>query len=78
MGFCQPAAIGACLACGGKLTVCVDGDGGFQFNIQELDVVKRLGLPIKFFVMNNGGYALSAPLKTTTSSSLQAPICRAV
>lgn len=57
MGFCQPAAIGACLASGGKLTVGVDGDGGFLFNIQELDVVKRLGLPIKFFVMNNGGYA---------------------
>jgi acetolactate synthase-1/2/3 large subunit len=35
----------------------VDGDGGFQFNIQELEVVKRLGLPIKFFVMNNKGYA---------------------
>jgi acetolactate synthase-1/2/3 large subunit len=57
MGFCQPAAIGACLASGSKLTVCVDGDGGFQFNIQELEVVKRLGLPIKFFVMNNKGYA---------------------
>ena len=57
MGFCQPAAIGACIASGGKLTVCVDGDGGFQLNIQELEVVKRLGLPIKFFVMNNGGYA---------------------
>jgi acetolactate synthase I/II/III large subunit len=57
MGFSQPAAIGACVGSGGKLTVCVDGDGGFQFNIQELDVVKRLGLPIKFFVMNNNGYA---------------------
>jgi acetolactate synthase-1/2/3 large subunit len=57
MGFCQPAAIGACLAGGGRLTVAVDGDGGFQFNIQELDVVKRLRLPIKFFVMNNDGYA---------------------
>jgi acetolactate synthase-1/2/3 large subunit len=57
MGFCQPAAIGACIAGGGKLTVCVDGDGGFQLNIQELEIVKRLGLPIKFFVMNNGGYA---------------------
>jgi acetolactate synthase-1/2/3 large subunit len=57
MGFCQPAAIGACLASGGRLTVAVDGDGGFQFNIQELDVVRRLKLPIKFFVMNNGGYA---------------------
>ena len=57
MGFCQPAAIGACLASGGLPTICVDGDGGFQMNIQELETVRRLGLPIKFFVMNNGGYA---------------------
>jgi len=57
MGFCQPAAIGACLASGGKPTICVDGDGGFQMNIQELETVRRLGLPIKFFVMNNEGYA---------------------
>jgi acetolactate synthase-1/2/3 large subunit len=57
MGFCQPAAIGACLASGGKPTICVDGDGGFQLNIQELETVHRLNLPVKFFVMNNGGYA---------------------
>ena len=57
MGFCQPAAIGACLASGGRPTICVDGDGGFQMNIQELETVRRLGLPIKFFVMNNAGYA---------------------
>ena len=57
MGFSQPAAIGACLASGGKPTICVDGDGGFQMNIQELETVRRLGLPIKFFIMNNGGYA---------------------
>lgn len=57
MGFCQPAAIGACLGGGGRRTVCVDGDGGFQFNIQELETVRRLRLPIKFFVINNGGYA---------------------
>jgi acetolactate synthase-1/2/3 large subunit len=57
MGFSQPAAIGACLASGKKITVCVDGDGGFQLNIQELEVIRRLGLPIKFFIMNNKGYA---------------------
>ena len=57
MGFCQPAAIGACLASGKKPTICVDGDGGFQMNIQELETVRRLDLPIKFFVMNNQGYA---------------------
>ncbi|OPY91253.1 MAG: Acetolactate synthase large subunit [Syntrophus sp. PtaU1.Bin208] len=57
MGFCQPAAIGACLAGGKRPTVCIDGDGGFQLNIQELETVRRLELPIKFFVMNNQGYA---------------------
>ena len=40
-----------------RRTVCVDGDGGFQFNIQELETVSRLRLPIKFFVLNNDGYA---------------------
>ncbi len=57
MGLSQPTAIGACLASGGKPTVCIDGDGGFQLNIQELETVSHLKLPIKFFVMNNGGYA---------------------
>ncbi len=57
MGFCQPAAIGACLAGGRRPTVCIDGDGGFQLNLQELETVRRLNLPIKFFVMNNQGYA---------------------
>jgi acetolactate synthase-1/2/3 large subunit len=56
MGFCQPAAIGACLA-SGKRTICIDGDGGFQLNIQELETVQRLKLPVKFFVINNQGYA---------------------
>jgi acetolactate synthase-1/2/3 large subunit len=57
MGFALPAAIGVCLAGGRRRTVCVDGDGGFQFNIQELETVRRLELPIKFFVLNNEGYA---------------------
>ena len=57
MGFGLPASIAVCLAGGGKRTVCVDGDGGFQFNIQELETVARLNLPIKFFVLNNEGYA---------------------
>ncbi len=57
MGFGQPAAVGACLAAGGRRTVCVDGDGGFQMNVQELETVRRLGLPIKLFVVDNSGYA---------------------
>jgi acetolactate synthase-1/2/3 large subunit len=57
MGFGLPASIGACIASGCRRTICVDGDGGFQLNIQELETVSHLKLPIKFFVMNNGGYA---------------------
>ena len=57
MGFGIPHTIGACIASGGKRTVNVNGDGGFQMNIQELETVHRLGLPIKYFILNNQGYA---------------------
>jgi acetolactate synthase I/II/III large subunit len=57
MGFGLPAAIGACFGSGLRRTICVDGDGGFQMNIQELETVARYNLPIKFFVVNNNGYA---------------------
>jgi acetolactate synthase-1/2/3 large subunit len=56
MGFGIPAALGACLAGNRQRTITVDGDGGFQMNLQELATVARLGLPIKFFVLNNQGY----------------------
>lgn len=56
MGTGLPASIGACLAGGRKRTVCVNGDGGFQLNIQELETVRRLNLPIKFFILCNGAY----------------------
>lgn len=57
MGFGIPAAIGAAFASGASRVITVDGDGGFQMNIQELETIRRHGLPIKFFVINNEGYA---------------------
>jgi acetolactate synthase-1/2/3 large subunit len=57
MGFGLPASIGACLASSKKRTISVIGDGGLQHNIQELEVISRLNLPIKLFVLNNNGYA---------------------
>jgi acetolactate synthase-1/2/3 large subunit len=57
MGFAIPSALGACMAAGRKHTISVDGDGGFQFNIQELHTIAHLNLPIKFFVVNNAGYS---------------------
>ncbi|MCC7194308.1 MAG: thiamine pyrophosphate-binding protein [Gemmatimonadaceae bacterium] len=57
MGNGLPATIGACLAHGRRRVIAVDGDGGFQLNVQELEVIRRLQLPIKLFVLNNDGYA---------------------
>jgi len=57
MGTGLPGAIGSCLASGRRRTICVTGDGGFQLNIQELETVRRLNLPIKYFVWCNGTYA---------------------
>lgn len=65
MGYGLPSTIGACLAGGGRRTVCVNGDGGFVMNIQELETIRRLNLPIKFFVLCNGGYG--AILSTQTN-----------
>jgi acetolactate synthase I/II/III large subunit len=57
MGFAVPTAIGVAIANPGREVIAVDGDGGFQFNIQELETIHRLQLPIKFFVLNNDGYS---------------------
>ncbi len=65
MGFGIPAALGACIASGGRPTVCVDGDGGFAMNVQDLVSVTRLALPIKFFVLDNDGYG---SIRTTSDN----------
>ena len=57
MGYGLPAAIGACVGMGRRETICVDGDGGIQMNIQEFATVEHLGLPIKFFILSNEGYS---------------------
>lgn len=55
MGYGLPAAIGASIA-SGKRVILIDGDGGFQLNIQELQTVVHHKFPIKMFILNNKGY----------------------
>lgn len=57
MGYGLPSTIGASLANHRGHTISVQGDGGFQMNIQELETIRRLQLPIKVFVLSNRGYA---------------------
>lgn len=56
MGNGLPAAIGAAYATNKKI-VCVNGDGGFAMNIQELEVIRRDNLPVKMFILDNQGYS---------------------
>lgn len=56
MGYDLPAAIGAAVAHKGKNVICLAGDGSLQMNIQEFETLKYYELPIKLFVLNNGGY----------------------
>lgn len=56
MGYDLPAAIGCCFAIGRKNVICLTGDGSIQMNLQELQTIVYHKLPIKIFVVNNGGY----------------------
>ncbi len=53
MGYSLPAAIGAYF--GGKdlRVISINGDGGFQMNMQELQFVVRDNLPITIVIFNN-------------------------
>ncbi|HJV44397.1 MAG TPA: biosynthetic-type acetolactate synthase large subunit [Bacillota bacterium] len=53
MGFGFPAAIGAQLAHPDRLVVSINGDGGFQMNLQELAIVSGHNIPVKIAIMNN-------------------------
>ena len=55
MGFSLPAAIGIAVATENRV-LALTGDGSFQQNIQELQTIVEYKLPIKLFVLNNGGY----------------------
>jgi acetolactate synthase-1/2/3 large subunit len=56
MGYDLPAAIGACVAEQGEDIILVTGDGSIQMNLQELQTIIHHRMPVKIFLINNGGY----------------------
>lgn len=57
MGYDLPGAIGAYYAAGKpRRIICLAGDGSIMMNLQELQTIAGLNLPIKIFVLNNDGY----------------------
>jgi acetolactate synthase-1/2/3 large subunit len=57
MGFALPAAIGSQFGSNG-LVVTVIGDGSIMMNLQELESIKYLKLPIKIIVVSNNVYSI--------------------
>lgn len=56
MGYDLPAAIGACMADHSQDIILLTGDGSIQMNLQELQTIIHHKMPIKIFLINNGGY----------------------
>jgi acetolactate synthase I/II/III large subunit len=58
MGYSVAAAIGASIAAPKSNVIAIIGDGSLSMNVQELENIKSLNLPIKIFVINNSGYGM--------------------
>ncbi len=53
MGFSLPASIGVAFGIKDRPVISINGDGGFQMNIQELATAVYHKLPITFIILNN-------------------------
>ncbi len=58
MGYGVPGAVGASVAYPDEKVVVINGDGGFQVNIQELATIRQYGLNIMIFILNNSEYGI--------------------
>ncbi len=56
MGCTIPYAI-ACALASHRRVIAFEGDGSLQHNMQELQLIRTYRLPVKLFVLSNGGYA---------------------
>tara|TARA_B100000579_G_C22818304_1_gene849136 strand:+ start:324 stop:2120 length:1797 start_codon:yes stop_codon:yes gene_type:complete len=56
MGFGLPGIIGAYFADNKKKPICISGEGGLMFNLQELQTIKNYSIPLKLFIIENKGY----------------------
>lgn len=55
MGFGLPAAIGAQLACPGRIVIDIDGDGSLRMNLGEMETLTTYNIPVKLLLLNNLG-----------------------
>ncbi|MDR2685056.1 MAG: thiamine pyrophosphate-binding protein, partial [Prevotellaceae bacterium] len=76
MGYGFPAAIGCCFAKNAfapskERVICIDGDGSFQMNLQELQTVAYHQPNLKIIYLNNSGYH---SMRQTQNNLFQPPL----
>ncbi|MBM3944926.1 MAG: thiamine pyrophosphate-binding protein, partial [SAR202 cluster bacterium] len=59
LGYAFPASLGAKVALPDRQVVSVNGDGGFQFNSQELSTAASYGINVVAIVFNNSAFGAS-------------------
>ena len=65
LGYAVPAAIGAKVARPDRPVICVVGDGGFMYSVNELATAVKYRLPVVFLVMNDDRYGAIKWLQQT-------------
>src|SRR6266545_3521724 len=65
LGYGVPAAIGAKIARPDRPVICVVGDGGFMYSVNELATAVKYRLPVVFLVMNDDRYGAIKWLQQT-------------
>lgn len=65
MGYALPAGIGVKLMNPEKDVYCINGDGGIQMNLQELQTLIEYNLDLKVVVLNNRGLGMIRQFQDT-------------
>ena len=66
MGFSLPVAIGLKNLEQDTQVICIDGDGSFQMNIQELALIKELNLNVKILLLDNNRLGIVSQFQQIT------------
>jgi acetolactate synthase-1/2/3 large subunit len=53
LGWAFPGSLGAQMAAPEKQVICVIGDGGFGYNVTEIETMVRMNLPVTVVILNN-------------------------
>ena len=73
LGFAFPAGLGAKVGKPDSSVVCVTGDGGFQYNLQELATAAQYDINLVVLMFNDSAWACSKSINKSVSATGNSP-----